>query len=249
MDGEAAAPGGKQPGQLQDLFLGLGGGVGVTEKVDHLQSQPPFGHHPGGHGAVDPSREQGDGGPPYPHRQSAGAGGGVGVDIGGKIPDLHVDHHLGSVHIRLDVGEGLVEFSAHKLGQLDGGHGKGLIRPLGLHLKGAGGHQIVPEVGFGGFQNGLGGFLTGLGPGEPHRPEQAAEGFKGPVQVTAGLLGLHVGDGLAGVNAELAVWLQPATGVAHEALLEGPAVEALEDHLAHFQQKDFLSHRERLGSI
>ena len=171
------------------------------------------------------------------------------MDIGGKIPDLHVDHHLGSVHIRLDVGEGLVEFSAHKLGQLDGGHGKGLIRPLGLHLKGAGGHQIVPEVGFGGFQNGLGGFLTGLGPGEPHRPEQAAEGFKGPVQVTAGLLGLHVGDGLAGVNAELAVWLQPATGVAHEALLEGPAVEALEDHLAHFQQKDFLSHRERLGSI
>lgn len=152
-------------------------------------------------------------GPPYPHRQSAGAGGGIGVDIGGKIPDLYVDHHLGSVHIRLDVGEGLVEFSAHKLGQLNGGHGKGLIRPFGFHLKGAGGHQVVPEVGFGGFQNGLGGFLTGLGPGEPHCPEQAAEGFKGPVQVTAGLLGLHVGDGLAGVDAELAVWLQSATAL------------------------------------
>ena len=109
--------------------------AGITEKVDPLQSQPPFGHHPGGHGAVDPSREQGDGGPPYPHRQSAGAGGGIGVDIGGKIPDLYVDHHLGSVHIRLDVGEGLVEFSARKLGQLNEVMGKDLSDRLDSTIK------------------------------------------------------------------------------------------------------------------
>ena len=36
MDGEVAAPGGEQPGQLQHLLLGLGRGVGVREEVDHL---------------------------------------------------------------------------------------------------------------------------------------------------------------------------------------------------------------------
>ena len=249
MDGEPPAPGGQELGQGEDLVLGLGGGVGVAEEVDHLQGHPPLGHHPGGHGAVNPPGQEGDRLAPHPHRQAAGAGGGVPVDVGGKVPHLHVDGELRVVHVRLDVGEGLVELPPHVLGELDGGQGEGLVRPLGLHLKGPGGHQVVVEVGLGGFEDGLGGLFAGLGPGQAHHPEQAGEGGEGPVHVAPGLLGLHVGDGLAGVDAELAVLLQPAAGVAHEPLLKGAAVEALEDHLSHLEQKDLIAHRGRAGNV
>ena len=242
MDGHPAAPGGDEPGQLQDLVLGLGGGVGIAEEVDHLQGQAPLGHHPGGHGGVDAAGQQGDRSAPHAHRQTACAGGGVGVDIGRKVTDLHVDHHVGVVHIGPQMLEGLVQLTAHKLGQLDGGHGEGLVGPLGLHLEGLGLHEVVVQVGLGGLQDGLGGLVAGLGPGQAHHAEEVLQGLKGAVHVAVQALGLHVSNGLAGVDAELAVLLQTAAGVGHEAVLEVVAVQALQDHLAHFHQDDLVTH-------
>ena len=58
---------GQQMGQLQDLVLGLLGGVGRGDKVHHLQLHPPAGHHPGGHGAVQAAGEKADGVAPHTH--------------------------------------------------------------------------------------------------------------------------------------------------------------------------------------
>ncbi len=123
--------------------------------MHHLQSHPPFGHHPGGNRGVDPPGEQRNGGPPYPHRQSAGAGGGIGVDIGGKIPDLHVDHHLGSVHIRLDVGKASLSSPPTNWDSWMEVMGKDLSDRLDSTLKVRAAIRCVPGVGLGGFQNGL----------------------------------------------------------------------------------------------
>ena len=234
MDRQPPAPGGQQPGQVQDLFLGFGGGVGVAEEMHHLQRQPALGHHPGGHGAVDAAGEQGDGVPPHAHRQTPRAGGGVGVDVGGKIPHLHVDDQVRGVHVCHDMGKGLVQLSAHELGELDGGQGEGFVGALGLDLEALGGHEVVVEVGLGRLQNGLRGLLAGLGAGKAHHAEETGQRLEGPVHVAVLGLRLDIGDGLAGVDAELAELFQAPPGVAHEPLLKGPAVEALEDHLAHF---------------
>ena len=58
MDRHAAAPAGKLPGQLQHLLLGLLGGVGRAEEVDHLQLHAPLGDHKGADGTVDAAGEE-----------------------------------------------------------------------------------------------------------------------------------------------------------------------------------------------
>ena len=242
MDGHTAAPGGDEAGQLQDLVLGLGGGVGVAEEVDHLQGQAALGHHPGCHGGVDAAGQQGDGSAAHAHRQTACAGGGVGVDIGRKVTDLHVDHHVGGVHVGPEMLKGLVQLTAHELGQLDGGHGEGLVRTLGLHLEGLGLHQVVVQVGLCGLQDGLRGLVAGLGSGQTHHTEEVLQGLESAVHVAVQALGFHISNGLAGVDAELAVLLETAAGVGHEAVLEVVAVQALQDHFAHLHQDDLVTH-------
>ena len=56
-----------------------------------------------------------------------------------------------------------MQLAAHVLGQLDRGHGEGLVRPLGLHLEGLGRHELVAEVGLGGLQQRV--LVLGAGPG------------------------------------------------------------------------------------
>ena len=53
---------------------------------------------------------------------------------------------------------------------------------------------------------------------------------------------LNVGNGLPGVNFEMAQALEPPLGVLHELLLKAVAVQALEHQLAQLQQND-LSHK------
>ena len=108
MDGEPSGVGGEQAGQLDDLLLGLGGGVGVGEEVNHLQGHPPLGDHPAGHRRVDAAGQQRDRPSVDAHRQAAGPRLRVGVDKGGVVPYLHMDGQLRMVHIHLQVGVQLV---------------------------------------------------------------------------------------------------------------------------------------------
>ncbi len=53
-------------------------------------------------------------------------------------------------------------------------------------------------------------------------------------------LGLHVDGALADIDLEAAVVAQTAADVAHQLVLKGPAVEALQDDLAQLEQENLL---------
>ena len=97
-----------------------------------------------------------------------------------------------------------MELTAHILAYLDRGHGKGLVRPLGLYLKGFGGVKLAVQILPAGGQDGVLVLLTGAGPGQPHDSKDFFHGLPGPVHVAVRIHGLHIGGGLAGIYPELA---------------------------------------------
>ena len=214
-DVQPPAPGHQLPGQLENLFPGLLAGIGGRGKVDHLQLHAPLGDHITGHRGVDAAGQQAHGPAAHADGQAACGGLGGGVDIGGLLPDLHIHRQLRVVDVHRQVGEGLVQVSAHPLAQLDGAHGEGLVRPLALHLEAAGRRQGIAQIGLGGFQNGLLLLGAGQGPGHGDDAENLLAGGIGPGQVAGLLRRLHIDGALLGVHPELAEPAGAAADIAH----------------------------------
>ena len=208
--------------------------------MDHVQGHPPLCNHPTGHRGVDAPGEQRDGPAVDAHRQAAGAGLGLGVDVSGVVPHFHVDGEFGMVDVHLQVVIGLMELPAHILAELDGGHGEGLVRPAGLYLKGAGGAELVVQKFLGAGQDGVLVLPAGAGQGQTHDAEHVLQGLIGPLHIAALAYGLHVGGRLPGVHPELAEGTETAVEVGLELVLEAAAVEPLEDHLTQLEQNDFV---------
>ena len=240
MDGEPPGIGQQITGQLDDLLLGLRGGIGVREEMHHIQGDPPLGDHPAGHGGVDAAGQQGHRPAVDAHGQAAGPGLRVGVNIGGEVPDLYIHGELRVVHVHLQVGVQFVQFAPHILAELDGVHGETLVRPLGFHLEGAGGGQLVVQELLTGGHDGVLVLLAGAGQGQAHDAEYLLQGLKGALHVAVVALGLHIGGGLAGVDLELAVGPQAAVDVGLQLVLEAAAVQALQHHLPQLQQDDLV---------
>lgn len=192
------------------------------------RATPPLGDHPGGHRGVDASGQQGDRPAVDAHRQAARPGLGLGVDVGGVVPHLDIHGELRVVDVHLQIVIGLVELAAHILAELDGGHGEGLVRPLGLHLEGFGGAQLGIQEFFGGGQNGVLVLLTGPGQRQARDAEHLLQGLVGPQHVAAVVLGFHIGGRLAGVHPELAVGVEAAVDVGLELVLKAAAVQTLQ---------------------
>ena len=176
----------------------------------------------------------------HAHRQSAGAGLRGAVDVGGLLPDLHKYREVRVVDIHRHVGERLRQIAAHRLADLNGVEAEGLVRPAALHLEAAGGGKGVPQVGLGGLHDGLHRFLAGHRPGHGGDAEHLLAGVPGALQVARVSLGLHVDGALADIDLKAAVVAQTAADVAHQLVLKGPAVEALQDHLAKLEQENLL---------
>ena len=208
--------------------------------MDHLQLDAPAGHHPGGHGGVQSAGEQAHRRAAHAHRQSAGAGHGGSVDIGVLLPNLHVHRQVRVVNVHGHGGEGLRQLAAHLLAQLDGVEAEGLVGPLALHLEAAGGGEGVRQVALGGVHDGLHRLVTGDGPGHGGNAEHLAAGGVGLLHVAFGIVGLHVDGALADIHLEAAAAAEAAADIVHELVLEGLAVQALQDHLAQLQQKDLV---------
>ena len=238
MDALLARVGHQQPGQVQHLLLGLRGGVGIGVVVDHVHDDPPLGDHPGGHRGVDAPGQQGQGPAPHAHGEAPRPRLRVGVDVCVEIPHLHMDRQLRVAHVRRQMRVAVVELSPNVLGQLDGGHGEGFVRPLGLHLKRFGGLELVPQVLHRALDDLVLVLGAGLGPAHSHRPEHLAHGLPGALKVGVFVQGLHVGGGLAGIHLKRTVFFQPPLGVAHQFLLKAPAVQALEHHFSLLEQDD-----------
>ena len=141
-----------------------------------------------------------------------------------------MDAQLRGVDVHLQMGIGVVEQTAYVLADLHAVHGEMLVRPFRLHLEGPGGPERSVQIVLGAVENGVLVLGTGAGPA----------GGEGALQVAVLILGLHVNRTLLGVNVEAAVVLEPAADVGIELVLEAPAVEALEDHLAQLQQNDLV---------
>ena len=240
MDGELSGVGGEQPGQLQHLVLGLLGGVGVGEEVDHIQRHSTLGNHVRGHRGVDAPGQQRRRTAVDAHRQASGPRLRAGVDIGGIVPDLQKDGKLRVVDVHGQIGIALVQLASHILTELDGGHRKGLIRPLRLYLEGPGGAELVPQKLLGGGQDRVLVLLAGPGQRQAHDAEYFFQGLVGPRHVAGILHRLHIGGGLAGVDPELAEGVEAAVQIGLQFVLEAAAVEAFEDQLSQLEQNNFV---------
>ena len=174
--------------------------------MDHIHNDSPLGDHPGGHRGVDAAGQQAQRPAAHAHGKAARPLLRVGVDKGLVVPHLHMDGELRVVDVHDQVGKGVVELASHILGQLDRGHGKALVRPLGLHLKGAGGTQLVPQVLLGAGHNGVLVLGAGSGPAQARHAEQPAHGLPGPFKVTAFVLRLDIGGRLAGIHLKRTVF-------------------------------------------
>ena len=78
------------------------------------------------------------------------------------------------------------------------------------------------------------------GPGHGGNAEHLAAGVPGGLHIAVLSLGLHVDGALADIDLEAAVVAQAAADVAHQLVLKGPAVEALQDHLSQLEQENLL---------
>ena len=133
-----------------------------------------------------------------------------------------------------------MKLTAHILAELDGGHGEGLIGPLGLYLKGAGGAELVIQKLLSTGQNGVLVLLTGAGQGDAHNAEDLGQCLVGALHVTGVVLGLHIGGGLTGIHLKLAKGVEAAVDVGLQFILKAAAVQALEDQLTQLEQNDLV---------
>ena len=124
------------------------------------------------------------------------------------------------------------------LGDLHAVHGELLVGALGLHLEAFGAAQLAVQVRLGAVQDGVLVLLAGPGPGDGDDAEDLLAGGVGLVHVAAVGLGLHIDGALPGVYLKFAAVLEAAADIAHELVLEGVAVEALEDHLPQLEEND-----------
>ena len=162
------------------------------------------------------------------------------MDIGRLFPDLHVDAQLRRVDVHLQMGVGVVQKPAHILADLHAVHGKMLVRPLGLHLEGLRAPQLPVQIVLRAVEDGVLVLGAGPGPGGGDDAEHLPAGGVRAVQIAVPVLGLHVDGALLAVDVEAAVVLEPAADIGVELVLEGPAVQSLEDHLAQLEENDLV---------
>ena len=203
--------------------------------MNSLHLHAPLRHHIGRHGGIDAAGEQ-------HHRPSADAGGqaartrfGGAVDVGGQIPHLHVHGVFRVMHVHLHPRMDFRQPSADLLGQLDGGQGEALVRPLGLHLEGLGTVQVVPQIVFDSGKNRIQVLLAGAAAAQAHHAENGAAGFPCSVHVRFLVHRLYVHRGLEDIHVKIAILLHAAADVLPQLVLKLALVRALQDDLAQLQ--------------
>ena len=155
MHRHAAAVPRHDPGQVQHLFPGTLGGVGIAEEVDALQLHAALADHIAGHRGVDASGKQQRCLAAHTGGQASGTGTVRTVDIGPFLPDLHIHRILRVVHVHQRVRILLRQQSSDLLGDLDGRHGELLVRPLAFHLEALRRHDLIAKIVPAGIENGV----------------------------------------------------------------------------------------------
>ena len=153
------------------------------------------------------------------------------MDVGTMVPDLDDDFKLGLTDIHPQVVVFAQQIGAQLPHQFGAGHGEGLVRPAGLHLKGADAPQALPQVLLRRLADGVEVLLTDHAAADGGQAEYLGHPLEGQVHVDALFLRLHIEGGLGAVDLELAHRLEAVAQNLHQRRFKLVAVEALEGHL------------------
>ena len=120
--------------EILHLLQGALAGIRRRIEIDRIQFQAALRHHPACDRAVDAAREKQHGLAGAAHRQPAGAGQNMRIDIN-FLADLHRHHDIRMMNIHLQVRIGVKQSAAERLVDLLRVHRVGLILPAAVHLE------------------------------------------------------------------------------------------------------------------
>ena len=208
--------------------------------MDVIQCQTTLCHTICRHRAVDAAGEHIQGSATGTHGQTALTRYFWAVNIRAVISDLYNDLELRVMHVHLQVVVLAQQVSAQLPHQLRAGHGVGLIRAAGLHLKGADTVQRTAQIVLGSLADGIEILFAHHGAAERGKAEHLAYPLKGKVHIHVLFLGLHIEGGLGAVHLELAHRLEPVAQDLHHSCFKLVAVEAFQGHFALIAHNNFL---------
>ena len=226
--------------QAHNFFLGALAGIGRAGKVNGRQLHAPLGNAPRRHRAVNAATDEDGRFSAGSHRNTAGAGTGVAVNISAKVPDLHPHFHVRVVDVNGKMGELLQQIRTHLSGNLRRRIGEFLVGPLALHLKGRGLHQFVPQIVGCGLLNGGHVLFRHTGAGIGHNAEHLSHLFLGGVQIGLFVFGNHINGGLGGFYLKFSQTHETAADIFQQLGFKDFPVQSLEHQLSQFNQNCFL---------
>ena len=232
----AAAPCGQLAAQLKHLLLGALGRIRIAEKVDAAQLQTALGHHPAGNRGVNAAGEQQRCTAVRADRHAARTRNRTGVNEGVLLAHLNVHGQVGMVHVRTDLREQISKLAADVLADFGGGHRKFLVAALGLDLKGLSRRKIGCQIVLCGRNDTLERlFRADRCTGDGRKAEHTACTLHNRICVRV-VRNLHINDRLAHGDLAVCNVRHAALEVFQQTILEGFAVESLEDDLTALEQ-------------
>ena len=141
---------------------------------------------------------------------------------------------LRPVDIHQDTGMGLRQPPADFLGNLDGGHGEGLIRTLGLHFEGLGAVQVLSQIVFHSVKNGVQVLFTGAAPAQAHHTENRMAALPGPIHVRLPVHRLNIDGRLHNIHVKIAVQLHPTPDILPQPGLKLALIRPFQDNFSQF---------------
>ena len=152
------------------------------------------------------------------------------------LAHLDIDDKVGMVHIRANLREQVGKLAADVLADLGRGHRELLVAALGLDLEGLSRRKIGREVVLCGRNDAFERlFRADRRAGNGRKAEYTARAFHDGVRVRF-LGNFHVNDRLTHGNFAVRYVRHAALEVLEQTVLEGLAIESLEDDFAAFEQ-------------
>jgi len=152
------------------------------------------------------------------------------------LAHLDIDDKVGMVHIRANLREQVGELAADVLADFGRGHRELLVAALGLDLEGLSRREIGRKIVLCGRDNAFERlFRADRRAGNGREAEYTARAFHDGVRVRF-LGNFHVNDRLTHGNLAVRNVRHAALEVLEQTVLEGLAVESLEDDFAAFEQ-------------
>ena len=235
-DAHAAAPCGQLAAQFKHLLLGALGRIRIAEKVDAAQLQTALGHHPAGNRGVNAAGEQQRCTAVRADRHAARTRNRTCVYKGVFLTHFHVHGQVGMVHVRTNIREQISKLAADVLADLCRCHREFLVAALGLDLERLSRGKVGCQIVLCGRNDALERlFRADRCTGDGGKAEHTACALHNRICVRI-VRNLYINDRLAHGDLAVCNVRHAALEVFQQTILEGFAVESLEDDLTALEQ-------------